>query len=348
MELRKADSSGRPHPVPVFGSEFELTCDAVIVAIGQDKNTELPAGTEWQVVGSDGRTSHPRLFVVGDARGGPSTLVRAIADGSLVVDRIMEESGRTLRLAEAASISGLTWPEHALKRSRREKSEPPAQAAAGGIAFGADSLFAAPPGLDAKTARREAQRCFHCDDLCQICVGVCPNRALVAFEARPGRWPLLFGARHKDGAELSSAGVLELRQNYQLVHVADFCNACGNCTSFCPTAGAPYKDKPHIFLSHRDFQGAADGFYLKPAGPTGARVLQARTNGELQHLRFFPDRMDFENDNCLLRLKRDDFSYLAADWRREADPAFDGRLLAQMAILLEFLPPFLHGDNPDV
>ncbi len=348
MELRKADSSGRPHPVPVFGSEFELTCDAVIVAIGQERNAELLADTEWQVVGGDGCTSHPRLFVVGDARGGPSTLVRAIADGSQAVERIMEESGRTLLLPESGPVSGLTWPEHALKRSRRERAEPASTAPVAEFSFGAAGLFMTAPGLDAKAARREAKRCFHCDDLCQLCIGVCPNRALVAFEVKTGRWPLLRGARRKDGAELSSGGVLELRQNYQLVHVVDFCNACGNCATFCPTAGAPYKDKPHVFLSRRDFDQAADGFYLKPPGPTGARVLQARVNSELQHLRLYPDRLDFENDNCLLRLKRDDFSYLAADWRREADPAFDGRLLAEMAILLEFLPPFLHGDDPDV
>jgi putative selenate reductase len=348
MELRKADSSGRPHPVPVFGSEFELTCDAVIVAIGQDRNAEPLAGTEWQAVGDDGRTSHPRLFVVGDARSGPSTLVRAIADGSRAVDRIMEESGRTLRAPEPGPVTGLTWLEHALKRSRRQKTEPAPHAPVGGFSFGSAGLAATPPGLNPKAARREAQRCFHCDDLCQLCVGACPNRALVAFETRPGRWPVLLGARHKDGVVLASAGVLELRQKYQLVHVVDFCNACGNCATFCPTAGAPYKDKPHIFLRRQDFEQAADGFYLKPPGPTGARVLQARANGELQHLRLYSDRLDFENDNCLLRLKRDDFSFLAADWHREADPAFDGRLLAQMAILLEFLPPFLHGDNPDV
>ncbi|MCU0237429.1 MAG: FAD-dependent oxidoreductase [Acidobacteria bacterium] len=346
MELRKADSSGRPHPVPVFGSEFELTCDAVIVAIGQDRNAELLAGTEWQAVGDEGGTSHPRLFVIGDARGGPSTLVRAIADGSRAVDRILEESGRTLRDPEPGPLSDRTWLEHALQRSRRQEPEPPAPAH--GLVFGADGLADFAPGLNPKAARREAQRCFHCDDLCLLCVGACPNRALVAFETRPGRWPLLHGARHSDGVVLASTGVLELRQKYQLVHVVDFCNACGNCSSFCPTAGAPYKDKPHVFLSRRDFEQAADGFYLKPLGPTGARVLQARAGGELQHLRLYPDRLDFENDNCLLRLKRDDFSYLAADWRREADPAFDGRLLAQMAVLLEFLPPFLHGDDPDV
>ena len=342
MELRKADSSGRPHPVPLFGSEFELTCDAVIVAIGQEKCSDLPSGTEWQVVGADGRTSHPRLFVIGDARSGPSTLVQAIADGSRVVDRIMEESGRTMRPPAAEALAKATWLEHVRQRSLRQPAQPSPHAGFN------DGLFAAPAGLDAKAARREAERCFHCDDLCQLCVGVCPNRALVAFATKPGSWPVLFGARRQDGAELAATGVFELRQKYQLVHVVDFCNACGNCATFCPTAGAPYKDKPHIFLRHKDFELAADGFFLKAPVANGPRVLQARVNNELQQLRRYPDRLDFENRNCLLRLKLDDYSYLAADWRHEADPAFDGRLLAEMAILLEFLPLFLHGDSHDV
>jgi len=227
---------------------------------------------------------------------------------------------------------------------RRALREPPTVAKA----QAADDPFAAPAGLDAKSARREARRCFHCDDLCLLCVGVCPNRALVAFETRPGCWPVLRGTRHKDGAELSAPGVFELRQKYQLVHVADFCNDCGHCATFCPAAGAPYKDKPHLFLRHADFERATDGFFLKPRGPAGPRVLQARAGGELQQLRRYRDHLDFENRNCLLRMRLSDFSYLAADWRREADPAFDGQLLAQMAVLLEFLPPFLQGDARDV
>jgi putative selenate reductase len=340
MELRKADSSGRPRPVPIFGSEFELTCDAVIVAIGQGKNPALPAGTEWRVAGDDGRTSHPRLFVIGDARSGPSTLVRAIADGCRVVDRILEEGGRTMRAAESAPVSGLDWPGHMLRRALRSRRDPPAQT----LPTGGDDLFRAAAGLDAAAARREAERCFHCDDLCLLCVDVCPNRALVAFATVPGRWPVLLGARYKGEAELSVPGVFELRQKYQLVHVADFCNACGNCATFCPTAGAPFRDKPHFFLNQKDFERAEEGFFLKPPGPAGPRVLCARVGGELQRLRRYPDYLDFENRNCLLRLRLHDFSFLAAEWRHEADPAFDGRLLAQMAMLLEFLPPFLQGE----
>jgi putative selenate reductase len=342
MELRKADGSGRPRPVPIFGSEFELTGDAVIVAIGQEKNTALLAGTEWKIVGDDGHTTHPRLFIIGDARRGPSTLIQAIADGCRAVDRIMEMSGRTINAAESDPVSGLTWFEHQLRRSRRERVPAWPEARPGA------DLFAAPAGLEDKQARHEAKRCLHCDDLCLLCVDVCPNRALVAYATVPGRWPILRGVKYKAEAELSAFDIFRLRQKYQLVHVADFCNGCGNCATFCPTAGAPYKDKPHFYLHKKDFEQALDGFFLEPPRADGVRILSARVRGEGQQLRQYPERLEFENRNCLLQLGCGDLSFLAADWRHEADPAFDGKLLAQMIAFLEFLPLFLHGEKTDV
>jgi len=141
---------------------------------------------------------------------------------------------------------------------------------------------------------------------------------------------------------------LDLRQKYQLVHVVDFCNACGHCATFCPTAGAPYRDKPHVYLRQEDFAQAADGLFLEPPRPGGVRILRARRGGEGQQLRQYPDRLEFENRNCLLKLRREDFSFLAADWRLVADPVFDGEMLARMFVLLEFLPLFLQGDKTDV
>ncbi len=354
MELKGTDESGRPRPVPVFGSEFELVCEAVIVAIGQEKNSGLPAGTEWQVLGGDGRTSHPRLFVGGDARRGPSTLIGAIADGCRSAGRIMELSGRTVGAPSADPVSDLTWAGHQLLRSRREPataSPPGGQAPAAASAaktMRAGGLFKTDAGMAAKEAQREARRCLHCDDLCLLCVGVCPNRALVAFQIEPKRYPVFQAVKRKDGAELSVSAYLDLRQKYQLVHVVDFCNACGHCATFCPTAGAPYRDKPHVYLRQEDFAQAADGLFLEPPRPGGVRILRARRGGEGQQLRQYPDRLEFENRNCLLKLRREDFSFLAADWRLVADPVFDGEMLARMFVLLEFLPLFLQGDKTDV
>ena len=40
-------------------------------------------------------------------------------------------------------------------------------------------------------------------------------------------------------------------QKYQVLVLTDFCNECGNCVTFCPTAGHPYKDKPKNPLTER-------------------------------------------------------------------------------------------------
>jgi putative selenate reductase len=344
MELKEKDESGRRRPVPLFGSESDLPCDAVIVAVGQEKKAAPVAGWEGGVVAEDGRTSHPYLFVGGDALAGASTLIRAVAAGCGTARRIGEITGRTAGTEEEVPLASLTWPEHQLRRARRERPERTSPAApAGGKMPGSP-----PAALKSEAAVAEANRCLHCDDFCQFCVSVCPNRALVGFETVPGRYPVLSAVRGSSHVEMVASSFLEIRQRYQLVHVADFCNACGNCAAFCPAAGAPYKDKPHFYLHRKEFDQAADGFFLDPPLREGLKVLRARVAGEPLQMRQFPDLLEFENRNCQLKLQRGDLSFRGADWRRKADPVFDGVLLARMAVLLEHLPPFLHGDKTDV
>jgi putative selenate reductase len=91
----------------------------------------------------------------------------------------------------------------------------------------------------ASDPREEAARCLGCDALCALCVTVCPNRANVLYEADP-----------------VPGG---LAQRYQTANVADWCNACGNCAAFCPTGGAPYRDKPRICLTEEAAREIADG-----------------------------------------------------------------------------------------
>ena len=340
MELKDKDESGRRHPVPVFGSESEVACDAVIVAIGQARKTVPLEGWEGGVVAEDGRTSHPYLFVGGDARTGAATLIRAVADGCRAAGRIGQITGKWTAAEPQAPLSGLTWAEHQLRRARRLPAAPALP--------DARISLAPPPPLKPDAAAAEARRCLHCDDFCQLCVSVCPNRALVGFETAAGRYPVLSAVRHSNAVEIVAASFFEVRQKYQLVHVADFCNACGNCATFCPAAGSPFRDKPHFYLHKREFDLAADGFYLEPPQREGLKVLRGRVAGEPLQLRQYPDMLEFENANCQLKLQRGDLSFRGADWRKKADPVFDGELLARMAVLLESLPPFLHGDKSDV
>jgi NADPH-dependent glutamate synthase beta subunit-like oxidoreductase len=86
--LGEPDASGRRRPVTVAGSEHDVPCSAVLVAVGQEPDLPfLPAGvtmTRWGSVAADeatGATGVPWLFAAGDAVTGPRTVIHAIAAG---------------------------------------------------------------------------------------------------------------------------------------------------------------------------------------------------------------------------------------------------------------------------
>jgi glutamate synthase (NADPH/NADH) small chain len=89
MELGEPDASGRRRPEPIPGSEFELACDMVVVAIGTRSNPLLTTATaglqlnEWGyiVTDEDGMTSIPGVFAGGDIVRGAATVILAMGDG---------------------------------------------------------------------------------------------------------------------------------------------------------------------------------------------------------------------------------------------------------------------------
>ena len=89
MELGEPDASGRRRPVRIPGSEFEIACDMVVVAIGTRANPLLTASApdlklnQWGniVVDEDGMTSIPGVFAGGDIVRGAATVILAMGDG---------------------------------------------------------------------------------------------------------------------------------------------------------------------------------------------------------------------------------------------------------------------------
>ncbi len=78
------DASGRRKPVPQVGSEFEITADTVIAAIGQ--KTAAPAAIPVDrygclATGEDKVTAGDRLYGAGDCVSGAATVVEALASG---------------------------------------------------------------------------------------------------------------------------------------------------------------------------------------------------------------------------------------------------------------------------
>jgi glutamate synthase (NADPH/NADH) small chain len=89
MELGEPDASGRRRPVPIEGSEFTVTADTCILAIGQqvEEGVARDTGvsvTRWNTFAVDAntlRTNVEGVFAGGDCETGPDDAVRAIASG---------------------------------------------------------------------------------------------------------------------------------------------------------------------------------------------------------------------------------------------------------------------------
>src|SRR3990172_2537875 len=87
----------------------------------------------------------------------------------------------------------------------------------------------------------EAARCLEGNFIFNKCVDVCPNRANIPISL--------------DGEVFNDIN--------QILHIDWMCNECGNCETFCPHQGSPYKDKITLFAGERDFSASKNsGFYV--------------------------------------------------------------------------------------
>lgn len=102
MELSEPDDSGRRSPRPVPGSEFDIPCEMVVMALGTSPNPLLAnttAGLEtarWGGIIADekGATTREGVFAGGDAVTGAATVILAMGAGRTAA-RAIDEYIRT-------------------------------------------------------------------------------------------------------------------------------------------------------------------------------------------------------------------------------------------------------------
>ena len=284
MRLGEKEASGRLRAVPTGAPEVVLKADTILTAISQEPVLDCLEGLEvrrqpsglLEVDPLTRETSLPGLFAGGDVVHGAASIIIAIADGRAAA----EEMGRRHGL-EFPPEPWLDKSSGADLLARKARLLPPRLVPVLPVALRSGFEEVNGP-FDAAAAVAEASRCLDCDELCSLCVTVCPNRANVAYATEP--LELVFPTlRRKDG-QLDGRGTpvrFALRQRVQIVTLGDFCNACGNCDTFCPTAGAPYRDKPHLWLDREGFlESPGDGYHLARRGER--LVLEARLGG-VQH-----------------------------------------------------------------
>ncbi|MEE8480904.1 MAG: NADPH-dependent glutamate synthase [Desulfobacterales bacterium] len=97
MELGEPDESGRRRPLPIKGSEFELECDLVIIAVGAGANPLLTKSTEgldlnkWGYIITEeetGKTSKKGVWAGGDIVTGSATVILAMGAGRIAANSI--------------------------------------------------------------------------------------------------------------------------------------------------------------------------------------------------------------------------------------------------------------------
>lgn len=98
MELSEPDASGRARPVEIKGSEFDLSADVVIMALGTSPNPLIKSTTEGLevnkhggiITNEEGLTSVQAVYAGGDAVTGAATVILAMGAGKTAAKAIDE------------------------------------------------------------------------------------------------------------------------------------------------------------------------------------------------------------------------------------------------------------------
>ncbi len=282
MRLGERDASGRPRPVAIEGAFETLPATTIIPAISQEPVLDFLEGLgvrrrkdgTLEVDPGTRETSLEGLYAGGDAVHGPSSVIQAIADGRAAAEAIARRHGVAIP-TEPQLAKGIPAAAAMDKKSRTLRAQTvPVLPLTEREGF-AEVIHA----FSAEAAALEASRCLDCDDLCSLCVTVCPNRANLAYAVEPFTFqaPTLVMRQGRLVAE--GARDFQVAQGVQTFNVGDFCNECGNCDTFCPASGAPYKDKPKFWMDEEGFNEAkGDAFRFEALD--GGVALRARLGGE--------------------------------------------------------------------
>ncbi len=295
MKIEGKDDSGRSKPVPDGDKQITFDCDTIIPAFGQDVEPEFRELIDKQGVLT---ASSENVFIGGDAKRGASTLIKAIADGKYTAWNIMERSGvkpedtSRVHVDKDVTLSELQFNKARTERGKHIKKLPPEERT--------DFELVNQP-LPEDEIEQEAGRCMFCDELCNICVDVCPNRANHSYEIKPFSVEIPFARAENGRVTKGTNGIFSLKQRYQVLNIKDFCNECGNCETFCPSSGAPFKDKPQLHLTEKSFSEAEEGYFFED------EKLFLKKEGKMKSLQRKENSFFFESEEAQAELRVKDF-----------------------------------------
>ncbi|MFK5925472.1 MAG: FAD-dependent oxidoreductase, partial [Desulfuromusa sp.] len=340
MKLGEPDESGRARPIKIQNSESVIEADLIIPAIGQQVVLDFYPEDKLEVNQATYETTLDNVFAGGDAMRGASSLINAIADGQNVALQIMEKSHQerhgfySPRDDRQPDLNILQ-----IKQARRGFGpDLPEVAAESRINF---DLFMT--SLTDDAAVQEASRCLQCDLVCNICTTVCPNRSNMYYPLTEAvTVPLETAVSSNGTVEIVRKGSATISQPYQIINIGDYCNECGNCTLFCPSAGDPYKDKPKFHITEESFANADFGFIysdaqsmkIKVKGGDGIAVLTEANGG-----------FTYEDDQMSVSLNPDTLEAQKVLFKDDKEMRADLEPIVQYIVLYKNVRPNLPVAN---
>jgi putative selenate reductase len=289
------DASGRRVPIEIPGSSFDFELDTLILAISQEAVLDFLDGEALElnergyikVDPETFETSVPGIYAGGDvANDGPATIVKAAAAGKAIARSILNNNTVPVTSFSGNEVTGTVLAETLRRRSHRTRRVRASHTSVDDRQNFKEVMLT----YSAEQVHTEAARCLDCHSFCSICVGVCPNLALFTYRTD------------------------QRSQPYQVAVLTDLCNECGNCTTFCPTSGAPYRDKPRLYLDRAEFEEQQDNaFMIMRTGESWA--MDARRGGRTEHidLSSTPEG-DGDDMYTLLQGVRQSMPFLPAVW----------------------------------
>ncbi|MEA2095187.1 MAG: putative selenate reductase subunit YgfK [Candidatus Cloacimonadota bacterium] len=223
MKLGEKDDSGRRRPIPVEGKFEDFKIDTVLSAIGEIVDYNILEKNKIEV----------KNWNITIDKYNETNIENVFVSG----DALLGPATVVEAIAEGQKITNGILKKEDISMHRVEAEN---------FKFDGNKRLleiADKKAVIASTKEEmdEPNRCLECNIVCNKCVEVCPNRANVAIYINSDKF----------------------KDINQILHIDGLCNECGNCETFCPYDGAPYKDKFTLFWTEKDFNDSKnDGFLL--------------------------------------------------------------------------------------
>jgi NADPH-dependent glutamate synthase beta subunit-like oxidoreductase/Pyruvate/2-oxoacid:ferredoxin oxidoreductase delta subunit len=204
MELGTPDASGRPQPMPIAGSEFEIEASTIIAAVSQEPEfapvAELREGKDWIRTDEWGATKTAGIYAGGDDLE-LALVATAVYQGRMAAQAIESHvRGGDLTRPEAHPPATKVIVDWHMEIDRHERQRLPVEQR--------DLDAEIEQSLSQDDAVEEAKRCMSCGMCmdCESCWMYCTNNCFVR---------------------------LPKGDHYSIK--MDLCNGCKKCAEGCPT-----------------------------------------------------------------------------------------------------------------